>query len=324
MMHLIRAEFDRLRTRRTIVLLLLAMVLAPIAIGIATTIDQEIPRGDPGSRATAQAAEEAKKPYVAEQLADCMADPASFGVREGQDVDAKCTEYVVPQPEWFFNYDYLDLEVERNESGLGACLVACMIAMLIGTTFVGHDWNTGSMSNQLLFEPRRTRTWFVKAASATTLVGLAALLGLSGFWLMIASGFWTADVPIKDGLLLGSLEQGWRGALVAAVACWLGFAITMLSRSTVFTLGLLLALSLGGSVLIGALFANPGPIDPTISAKAVIQSGTTYYVDETACSPDGDCDYTRTRSLWAGLIYTGVLTAGVSTASLASYRRRDI
>ena len=27
--------------------------------------------------------------------------------------------------------------------------------LLVGTTFAGHDWNTGSMSNQLLFEPRR-------------------------------------------------------------------------------------------------------------------------------------------------------------------------
>ena len=54
--------------------------------------------------------------------------------------------------------------------------------MLVGTTFAGHDWNTGSMSNQLLFEPRRLRVWMAKGAAVllTGLVVGAVVLAL--FW----------------------------------------------------------------------------------------------------------------------------------------------
>ena len=43
--------------------------------------------------------------------------------------------------------------------------------LLLGTTFAGHDWNTGSMSNQLLFEPRRERVWLAKALAVGMLTG---------------------------------------------------------------------------------------------------------------------------------------------------------
>ena len=48
-------------------------------------------------------------------------------------------------------------------SGL-AVVVSHLLLVLVGTTFVGHDWNSGSMSNQLLFEPRRLRVWAAKGA----------------------------------------------------------------------------------------------------------------------------------------------------------------
>lgn len=164
----------------------------------------------------------------------------------------------------------------------------------------------------------------VKAMAVSTVVAVASTVGVTGFWLTLAARFWSANVPLVDGILTGSLHEGWRGAGLAVAAAWIGFAITMLSRSTVFTLGLLLGLSLAGSVLIGALFSDPGWVDPTINAKAVIQDDTTYYVDETTCSLAGDCDYTRTRSAWGGLAYLSGLTAALTVASIGSFRRRDV
>ena len=62
---------------------------------------------------------------------------------------------MLPQVEWYTNRPALDLDAQRRESGLAVVVVLTMLLVLVGTTFVGHDWNSGSMSNQLLFEPRR-------------------------------------------------------------------------------------------------------------------------------------------------------------------------
>ena len=52
---------------------------------------------------------------------------------------------------------------EREQgSGLAVVVVVSLLLVLAGTTFAGHDWNSGSMSNQLLFEPRRARVWVAK------------------------------------------------------------------------------------------------------------------------------------------------------------------
>ena len=52
----------------------------------------------------------------------------------------------------------------RGRHRSGGHRAVTLLMLLAGTTFAGHDWNTGSMSNQLLFEPRRARVWVAKAA----------------------------------------------------------------------------------------------------------------------------------------------------------------
>ena len=64
------------------------------------------------------------------------------------------------------------------------------LLMLVGTTFAGADWNSGSMSNQLLFEPRRSRVWAAKAT--------AVLAGGGG------------RVRRGPGAVLGRLSRSWR------------------------------------------------------------------------------------------------------------------
>ena len=51
--------------------------------------------------------------------------------------------------------------------------------VIAGCTFVGADWASGSMTNQLLFVPRRTRVWLAKAAAVTIWSGAFALVVIS-------------------------------------------------------------------------------------------------------------------------------------------------
>ncbi len=184
------------------------------------------------------------------------------------------------RPEHFAYSNKLDLVQERDEgSGFGVAVVVGLLALLVGTTFVGHDWNTGSMGNQLLFVPRRVQVWVAKAIAATVACFAAALVGVTAFWLVLATRFWTSGADIPPGALLDGMQQGWRGAGMAAAAGLAGYAITMLSRSTVFTLGLLFGVSVAGGVVIGLFVDDPGWVDPTVNIGAVVNDGTTYYVD---------------------------------------------
>ncbi len=148
---------------------------------------------------------------------------------------------------------------------------------------------------------------------------------------MLAARFWTSGTDLPSGVLLDGLQQGWRGAGMAAAAGVGGFAITMLSRSTVFTLGLLFGVSVAGGILIGVFVDDPGWVDPTVNVSAVIKDGSSYYVDVPAScyqsvdvEPSGECVQERTRSLGDGLIYLGGLGAVIVTGSTLSFRRRDV
>jgi ABC-2 type transport system permease protein len=328
-MRLLRVELTRLRWRRAVLLLLAATFLVPVVLAVVKIIDLGPPPADAYEQAVVQAEREAEQPYVAESIKECEAHPIDYLGERVDDPAAACRESITPQPDQYLPYS-LDLAYEREDSGYVAAVFVGLIAVLIGTTFIGHDWNTGSMSNQLLFESRRLRVWGAKALAVTAATGLTAALGLTAFWLILAGRFWIGGASIPDGVLLGSLEQGWRGAGVAALAALAGFAVTMLTRSTVITLGMLLGVAVAGGLLISFFADDPGWVDPTINVSAVIQDGTTYYVDvpESCYSdtppPGVDCDEERRRSLADGLAYLSILTPVVLAASAASYRRRDV
>ena len=67
-------------------------------------------------------------------------------------------------------------------------VVLAILMMLAGTTFAGHDWASGSVSNQLLFEPRRPLVWAAKGAVVTALAGLFAAAVVTAYWLLLGAG----------------------------------------------------------------------------------------------------------------------------------------
>ncbi len=322
MRRLVTVELTRLRWRRAVVFLLAAMVALPVLIAVVTVLQKDLPSKDlmaEGER------------LAAEQLEQCLADPENFfgELPPGEDVRTLCEEN--SRPEYFVDiYSQLDLAREREEgSGFGVAIIVGLLAMLAGTTFVGHDWNTGSMGNQLLFVPRRVQVWLAKALAVGAACLTAAAIGTTAFWLVLAARFWTGGADLPDGVLLDGLQQGWRGAGVAAAAGVAGYAITMLSRSTVFTLGLLFGVSVAGGIIIGVFVDDPGWVDPTVNISAVIKDGATYYIDVPEACYAGEvvgdaCNSERHRDLGEGLIYLGALGAVIVTGSTLSFRRRDV
>jgi ABC-2 type transport system permease protein len=121
--------------------------------------------------------------------------------------------------------------------GTGVPLI--LIAWVFGASFAGAEWQKGTMTTALTWEPRRLRLFVAKIA-ATVLsviaifVVLQALLGLA----LTPAGIWRGSSEGIDGAwlveVIGALL---RGAAVAAVGAAIAFAIAMAGRNTGAALG---------------------------------------------------------------------------------------
>ena len=204
-----------------------------------------------------------------------------------------------------------------------------MVLLLAGTTFAGHDWNTGSMSNQLLFEPRRERVWLAKALAVGMLTGALALAVLVAYW----TGIWATasirDLPIQEHAVAAAYKQAVLGAGFAAGAAVFGYALTMLLRSTVGTLGTLFAVGFFCVVVVAGVLGLGGELERAMPwgnfyAYAV---GSYEFYDYGSCV----LRRRRRRRLRAGtitrgasIVYFAIIWVAVAVPSLLSYRQRDV
>ena len=205
-------------------------------------------------------------------------------------------------------------------------IVLAILMMLVGTTFAGHDWASGSVSNQLLFEPRRPLVWAAKGAVVMGLAGLFAGVVVTAYWLLLGLVARSRDIPIGDGLLLDCLQSGWRGAGLAAAAALAGYALTMLFRSTVAALGVLLAASVAGGIVL-AVIGVDSVWNPGLNIAAIILDGSTYWVEGPCPNGEafgGTCQVEKTLPLSRALWFLGTGLLLFAAASVASFHRRDV
>lgn len=330
-MRLLKVELTRLRWRRAVVVLLAGCVLIPAVIFAGVAWNTR-PVSDADLRQAQQQVEEQNR-MMRGDLENCEANPAQFDIPPGEDPRVLCQRFLgseEAQVEWFLYRDQLDLGRQRRDSGLGVVTILIALVMLIGTTFVGHDWNNGSMSNQLLFEPRRLRVWAAKAATVFLAGLVVSAVVLAGYW----AGMWllaeSRDIETTAATWDRIRNTALRGSVLVALAGLGGYAMTQFFRSTVATLGVLFAFTLGGSLLIASII-GPGSerwLLPT-NVIAVLDNGYDYYDGSGQdCFPGAGemvCDDGMAHlALWQGALYLGVLLAIAVALSLWSFRRRDV
>ncbi len=323
-MRLLRVELSRLFSRRAVALLLL-MAAALTVLVTATTIWGSRPVSDQElASARAQVREQVAQPGFQQDLRSCRDHPEEFfgpGASAGD-----CQRSLVPTAASYLSRAPLSLARELDSNGLAVVVIVTALMIIVGATYAGADWATGSMGNQLLFQPRRGRVWLAKAA-AVTLGGLAAALVLvAGFWVAL---YVTAEVRGYSPAASVLRDVGWsgaRGVLLAGVAGLGGFALSMLLRSTVATLALLFAYAAAGEALVPLL-----PVDRSSTWSlgnnvfAWLRDGVRVYDDSVVCRPtQPDCVQQLTVSLVHGVVYLGVLLLVTLLASVLLFRRRDV
>ena len=325
-MRLLLVELTRLRWRRAALILLAACFLVPAIIwgGMAWGTRPYSPE----EMASIEA--EFGQMYD-QQVAQCLEYPDEyFGPDSGLSPDemaAQCREMMGdPEDYLYLERQPLDVSMERTETGVGVITILVGLVMLIGTTFAGHDWNSGSMSNQLLFEPRRLRVWGAKAAVVFTVGLVTSLLALAGFWAATAVLVSQRDLGVAPDAWELIRESVLRGSVLAGLAGVGAFALTMLFRSTVATLGIMFGVAVAGTIVISIILQERAERwFPITNMLAWLFDGWDYY-DGSQCSGSmmGEMDCTSHLSLTGGATYLGVLLLAAVALSVWSFRRRDV
>jgi hypothetical protein len=324
-MKLLLIELTRLRWRRAVLMLTLLSIVLPVLIwaGMAWSTRSV----SEGEMAEAERQVQLERKNMQGMLDDCQANPENFGVQDADDLEQACAEqFGEPDVSWFLTRAPLTVE-NAMDHGIGVSTVLLGLALLIGATFAGADWSSGSMSNQLLFEPRRVRVWLAKAAAVLLGAAVIAVLGLATFWALTWGTTESRDIATSAEQWRDIAGEAGRSVAFAAGAALGGFVVTMFLRSTVGTLGVMLAVSIGGSLLVAAL-----PIDGNgrwmlpNNVFGILENGYQYYDSSVPGCVDGGgaAGCQPVLSLAEGLRFFGVLLIVGLALSMASFRRRDV
>ena len=136
---------------------------------------------------------------------------------------------------------------------------------------------------------------------------------------------------------MASEVPGWiaassgRAVLLIGAAAVGAYAVTMLFRSTVFTLGAMFAVVVGAALLLAVLGISEAWF-PHKNLGAVIWDGSTYWVEQPPACYQGngrlpaglDCSGRERLELWAAARNLGIMLAAAVGVSLWSFRRRDV
>lgn len=261
--------------------------------------------------------------FYQQEYERCVEDPESFFGGGG------LTAEECPPPEadyrWYLTRAPLDLEEETQDTGKAAIIFLAGIAIIIGATFPGADWATGSMGNQLIFRPRRLQVWTAKAAAVAIGVTVVGALVLSAQWGIYFATAAAREIGHSPGFVGDLLEINLRGLALVAGGGLGGFALSMLLRSTVGTLALLFFYSVGGEALVAMLpFEKDSRWSLANNVFAWLDNGVNVYDDSIDCINVMDCSQQYTLSLAHGATYLAALLVLVVVASALLFRRRDI
>ncbi|MDP3894046.1 hypothetical protein, partial [Nocardioides sp.] len=181
-----------------------------------------------------------------------------------------------------------------------------------------------SMSNQLLFEARRGRVWLAKAMAVVLTGVLIAALVWAAYW----TGLWavaeTRGITTPSDTVTDLVAAGARFTALGGAVALGGYALTMLFRSTVGTVGFVFATTVASYVL---LLSLPGTgtqrwlLHQNVFAFV---NGSWEYYDPTLCRGAMECDGMTTLTACPAAAYLAVLLALPVIASVLSFRRRDV
>jgi ABC-2 type transport system permease protein len=324
-MRLLAVELNRFRSRRAIALLVLAAaVLAVVLAGMTAWNTRPLSHAD-RTDAAAQADLQGEKPEIQQEVRACRAAPQDFLGPSA--TAAQCEDALVPGPQAYYPRHELSFSTALSTSGLGLPLAVVVVSLMViaGCTFVGADWASGSLTNQLLFVPRRTRVWLAKAGAVTLSAGAVALVVISAFWLILALVAQARGVSVPSRDVTHVVWHVLRATVLAMGAALGGFALTVIFRHTVAALALLFVYSIGGEIVVNVLpFEGAARYSVGNNALGWLSPHYRYFDASIVCSPGGRCSSIQVMTHLESGTFLGILLVIAVVVSLVWFNRRDV
>jgi hypothetical protein len=240
--NLVRAELDRLFTRRftQVMLLVVAVMLVLVAAGVSAAVHKPSAQKVAAARAEA-AADRAHDQQVSDECQQYKKDPTAVNdpsVTFWPGID--CAQFTANPRNLD---DYLNVGFDLRGTGQTMFLllggVLALFGFAVGASYIGADWTSGALTGLLLWRPRRVPLLLGKLGSlllgvaATGVVFSAAWFG--AVWLIALTRGSTEGVTV--GVVQSLLLTDARAVGLALAAAVLGFGIASLGRHTSAALG---------------------------------------------------------------------------------------
>ena len=323
MTRLVRVELTRYRSRRVIALLLLLAALLAALVAAKTAWDSRPITPQEVATAKKDATLAAQRSEISADMKNCLANPQDYFGTGSTAQD--CRDNLTASARSYLPRTPLDLRGTLKGNGLGVALSVAGLLVIAASLFGGSDWASGSMVNQLVFEPRRLRLWAAKGIAVTLASGLAALVVIGGFWLAVYLVAADRGVPHGSGV---TSDIGWhllRAVLFSMGAALGAFALTMLLRHTGATLALLFIITVGGEILTYLVpVDNVGPWTLGNNVNGWLETRMQFFDPTSGCARAGDCAGFQHIGHLQGGVYLLVLLAITVAVSALVFRRRDV
>lgn len=319
MSRLIGVELRRLASRRGVLALTALAIVLAYAFAATTSWHTRPPSAQEIADARAQAAIAAKDHDTQSQYKACLESPADY---LGPNSTASDCKDVLPSVDSYLPRPTLSAKGALDNDTFNLAVVLGALLVVLGATYAGGDWSTGSMTNQLLFEARRSRVFSAKACAVAIWSFATGTVSLAIAWVTLAVVLNNRGIDLP-GELVGHI--GWslaRMALLLTLAGVVGYAFTMLTRSTIATLAVVFGISVGSEALLGLL---PGSgllrLSPINNITAWFLGEAQYFDPTISCT---GCSKVDTIQMWTGLGYCLVVSAIAVLLAWVTFRRRDI
>ncbi|MBQ1052684.1 ABC transporter permease subunit [Micromonospora sp. C51] len=336
-MNLIRAEVERLGARRFVQLMIVLLMLAFGVTAATTLAGSHQPSAVELAEAQRQAAADLRGMELEHER--CLArergepfrdDPGLYLPSDCSELDPALRDRLPVAADYLAGVFTFTRQAEPLLYFLVAYLV--LFGFLVGASYIGADLNSGGVVNLLLWRPRRLT---VLGAKLGTLVGavltvsvLATLAYLVTFWVIAQVAGYPGPTNVTFWAELGAIWG--RGLTLVLLAAATGFAIATMGRHTAAALGAVAAYlvvwELGGRIVLQILeVARPDQLMLGSYVGAWL-AGEVRFWDSTACRTvtDGYCDGSYTLTWQPALAVLLLLTAGLTAAAFALFRRRDL
>jgi ABC-2 family transporter len=228
--RLLGVELRRFVSRRLTQVLLVLALVAIATTGVIVAVKSTAPTAHDYAVARSDRAM---------SVEECAKHPRQWGVVVGADdtATAACERVVPPASQWVGD-DRYDLSGLRN-TFLGTSLVIAALGLILGSSFMGAEWHSGTIGTLLTWEPRRTRVMLAKLVACVAAVfvlclAIQAILG-AVLWLVAA----TRGVTTGTGgaWLRSVVGVAVRSAALGAFASAIGLAVATVGRNTAAALG---------------------------------------------------------------------------------------